>query len=85
MTQESLTASRRVAAGLWLAFNWRGLSQVCVDLRHLLGSVRLTMSMSSSLWFTLVTRLETRTKESNTRASHWVIRNPEGKVKVNVG
>ena len=43
------------------------------------------MSMSSSLWFTLVTRLETRTKESNTRASHWVIRNPEGKVKVNVG
>jgi hypothetical protein len=53
VTQESLTASRRVAAGLWLAFNWRGLSQVCVDLRHLLGSVRLTMSMSSSLWFTL--------------------------------
>ena len=47
--------------------------------------MRLSMSMSSSLWVTLVTRLETRTKESNTRASHWVLRNLEGKVKVNVG
>ena len=36
VTQESLTALRCVAVGIWIAFNWCGLSSVFVDLRCLL-------------------------------------------------
>ena len=65
-------------AGSGRPFEWRGLSSVPVDRgRSATRATRVGSGSAANRSVTCPTRLETRTKESNMCASHWVLRNLE--------